>query len=193
MQAAILGYVGSWRHARSRSSRGGVKRMTGGGAETQVVGCGCWGGKMVWVKERQWRRLAVKPTWFSSKRLGQSHSLARIDRNYSKNLRKSPSATQYNLLATSFFPVSPRYSSVTGSTFLVYALALFHNSGADLPSTLILFPTRECEKDQWGIHIVIRTHAGADPEGLPLVYYVAPYWLFPMEYTEYSECYYHLR
>lgn len=54
-----------------------------------------------------------------------------------------------NLLATSFFPVSPRYSTVTSSTFLVDALALFHNSGADLLSTLILFQTRESQKDQW--------------------------------------------
>lgn len=69
---------------------------------------GCGDGRMCWVKERQWRRLAVKPTWFSSKRLGQSHFSTRIYRNYSKtfeNLQKLRSAQFSNLPATiHFFP-----------------------------------------------------------------------------------------
>lgn len=167
MQAAILGYVGSWRHARSKTSTGGGEDHHSLSVWSQTYDWwrsrhpGCWdvdvlmGGEiMVWVKERQWRRLAVKPTWFSSERLGQSHSLARNRSKLLQNLRKSPFSYPiypiYSIyLQPAFFPVSPRYSTVTSSTFLVYALALFHNSGADLLSTLILFQTRESQKDQW--------------------------------------------
>lgn len=77
------------------------------------------------VSQKQ-RRLAVKPTWFSSKRLDQSHSIMEIT--------PKPST---------FF----RFSSVSW----FHILGLFHNSGADLLSTLILFLIREGQRDQVGI------------------------------------------